>query len=221
MVFDLGGITHFSKQNQFPASWTPQQEAMLTERCYRPNEWNVYWLQEPCDFVMTELEDRKVFGSPAMVDAWWRAIVNHPLAYLQHRAGFTWNLLARANMTIWTQVLDDTQKTVFADRPRFMAVKAVDDALAATPLTRVGTWLLLCFAIGIAGWRRRDTPAGAFTLGVCGSAVVYVLTLSVLGVASDFRYAYWAVLAALAGAMVIWPASPATPRHPPTDPLPS
>ena len=31
------------------------------------------------------------------------------------------------------------------------------------------------------------------------SAIVYVMTFFVIGVASDFRYAYWCVLATLAG----------------------
>jgi hypothetical protein len=36
---------------------------------------------------------------------------------------------------------------------------------------------------------------GAFALGVCGSAAIYVLSFFAVGVASDFRYGYWAVLA--------------------------
>jgi hypothetical protein len=32
-------------------------------------------------------------------------------------------------------------------------------------------------------------------------AVVYVMTFFVLGVAADFRYAYWCVLATIAGAV--------------------
>ena len=43
---------------------------------------------------------------------------------------------------------------------------------------------------------------GRFRLGVCGSAAVYVLTFVVVGVASDFRYGYWAVLAGIAGGVV-------------------
>jgi hypothetical protein len=48
-------------------------------------------------------------------------------------------------------------------------------------------------------WRRRDTPEGAFTIAACGSASLYVLTFFSVGVASDFRYGYWAVLASIAG----------------------
>ena len=54
-----------------------------------------------------------------------RAVANHPVAYLQHRAAFMWNFLAGANLTMWTADVDDPSKTVFADRPAFTALKAI------------------------------------------------------------------------------------------------
>jgi hypothetical protein len=60
----------------------------------------------------------------------------------------------------------------------------------------------LCILWCIVGWRRRATPSGAFLAGACGSAVVYMATFIPVGVAGDFRYALWAVLAGLAGVMV-------------------
>ena len=83
-----------------------------------------------------------------------------------------------------------------------MAVKTVHDTLKSTPLFRMGVWLALCLALVVAAWRRRETPSGAFAVAVCGSAAVYVLTYWPVGVSVDFRYGYWAVLAALAGAAV-------------------
>jgi hypothetical protein len=73
----------------------------------------------------------------------------------------------------------------------------------ATPLFRAGTWLLLCMLWCWLAWRRRDTPSGAFVLGTCGSAVVYLVTFLPTGVAADFRYALWAVLAGLAGMVMM------------------
>ena len=43
------------------------------------------------------------------------------------------------------------------------------------------------------------TPAGVN--GVSASAIVYVTTFLAVGVAADFRYGYWCVLATLAGAV--------------------
>jgi hypothetical protein len=39
-------------------------------------------------------------------------------------------------------------------------------------------------------------------LGVCGSGAVYLLSFLAVGVSTDLRYAYFAVLAGLAGGIV-------------------
>jgi len=84
-----------------------------------------------------------------------------------------------------------------------MALKSVNDALNPTPLFRPGAWLLFDIALCIFAWRRRDTPTGAFVIGICGSAAVYVMTFFSVGVSTDLRYAYWAVLAVLTGTIAV------------------
>jgi hypothetical protein len=202
IVFDLGGITHFSKQNQFPVTWTPEQDRLLTTSCYSPRMWDVYWYEEPCLFVMDRIEKQEqLFGTPALARAWRTAVIAHPLAYLTHRADVFWNLLAGDNLVARFYDLDDADKVVRADDSLLQAVKTLHDALEPTPVFRVGAWLIVCLGVAAAGWRGRATPAGAFALGVCGSAAAYVLSYGVFAVAVDFRYGYWAVLAALAGAI--------------------
>jgi peptidoglycan/LPS O-acetylase OafA/YrhL len=68
---------------------------------------------------------------------------------------------------------------------------------------RAGTWLLIDILILALAWRRRETPEGAFAIGACGSAAIYVMTFYFVGVATDFRYAYWAVLAAISSGIVM------------------
>ena len=48
-----------------------------------------------------------------------------------------------------------------------------------------------------------EIPSGAFARAMSGSAIIYVLTYLPFGVAPDFRYAYWAVLAALTGGVAL------------------
>ncbi|HKS84791.1 MAG TPA: hypothetical protein VJR71_04880 [Pseudolabrys sp.] len=204
MVFDLGGISHFARENQFPVSWNESEQRLLLNGCYRPTEWDIYWRLEPCQFVMHKLEnEEKLFGTPAVTDAWMRAIERHPVAYFEHRADFMWNFLTGSNLTMWVADIEKPSAAVFPDRMAFNAVRAVHDVLKPTPLFRAGTWLLLCVAA--CGWafRRRETREGAFAIGACGAAAIYVLTFFAVGVASDFRYAYWAVLACLAAIPVL------------------
>ncbi|MGA7808153.1 hypothetical protein, partial [Bradyrhizobium sp.] len=173
MVFDLGGISHFSKQNQFPVSWSEPETALLLNGCYQPTQWDIYWRLEPCDFVMRKLEREKgLFGTPAIAEAWIQAILRHPLAYLEHRAAFMWNFLARDNLTMWLADIEHPTQNVFSDRPAFVALVSVHDLLKPTPLFSVGAWLLVCIAACGFAWRRRETPEGAFVIGVCGSAAL-------------------------------------------------
>ena len=60
----------------------------------------------------------------------------------------------------------------------------------------------MCVILCGIGWRRHASREAAFALGVCGSATIYVLSFYAVGVASDYRYGYWAVLAAIAGSVV-------------------
>jgi hypothetical protein len=203
MVFDLGGISHFAKENIFPGTWTKKEDNLITDGCYKPIAWDIYWTQQPCLFVMQRLEGEKQFGTPSLAAAWRRAVIGHPIAYLKHRVTFYWTFLARASVAMWTQDLDDPDKIIFADKPRLMAVKALNDTLRATPLFRAGTWLLLNGAVCLFAWRQRNTPAGSFALGTCGSAVVYLLTFFAVGVSTDLRYSYWAILAGLIGTMAV------------------
>jgi hypothetical protein len=204
MMFDLGGISHFTKQNQFPVTWSDSESTMLLNTCYQPTEWDIYWRLEPCDFVMRKIErEQGLFGTAAITDAWMLALMRHPLAYLHHRAAFMWNFLAGENPTMWLADLDHWTETVFPDRGIFVALVSLHDLLKPTPLFRIGAWLLICMFVCGFAWRRRQTPEGAFALGICGSAAVYVLSFFAVGVASDFRYGYWAVLAGIAGGAVV------------------
>lgn len=204
MIFDLGGISHYTKENQFPVDWSESENAMLLDGCYQPTQWDIYWRLEPCDFVMRKVEREKgLFGTSAIPRAWLRAILHHPIAYLRHRSAFMWNFLAADNLTMWTADVEHPTKNVFADRAAFNALVSAHDVLKPTPFLRTGFWFLACITVCCLSWRRSGPREAAFALGVCGSATIYLLSFYAVGVASDFRYGYWAVLAAIAGGVVV------------------
>jgi hypothetical protein len=207
-VFDLGGITYFSGENAFPTTWSPSEMEGLRGRCYDPAVWNIIWNGD-CKFVMAKLESEpKVFGTPQLSRAWLDAVLKHPLAYLQHRLTFFRAFLLDSHFAMWSLDIENPPKNVFEDRTAFMHLKAVHDVLLPTPLFRLGTWLVTSILLCALAWRRRNSGDGAFVLGVCGAAALYVLSYLPLGVASEFRYVYWAVLASAAGlAVVLLPAN--------------
>jgi hypothetical protein len=203
MIFDLGGISHFAKANQFPVEWSEVENALLLDKCYQPTMWDIYWRLKPCDFVMRRVEREKgLFGTSTILRAWLAAILHHPVAYLQHRTAFLWNFLAGDNLVMWTADIESPGGDVFPNRAAFNAFRAAHDALKPTPFLRSGFWLLACIALCGIAWNTASREA-IFVFAVGGSAAVYVLTFYGVGVASDFRYGYWAVLAAMAGGVVL------------------
>src|SRR3974390_1698065 len=83
MVFDLGGVSHFAKENQYPVTWTDAELQQLLNNCYRPTEWDIYWRLEPCQFVMRKVEnEEKLFGTAAIPQAWARALAHPPTTSL-------------------------------------------------------------------------------------------------------------------------------------------
>jgi hypothetical protein len=205
-VFDLGGITYYSGENRFPVTFTPEQTAMLfTNKCYNPTRWDYYWHIEPCDFVMRRLEPArdKIFGTPRLVEAWRNAVLSNPLAYLKHRLTFMWTFLAELPLVLPVLELDHPERQVHAQNHFFKAMIAVHNTLQPTWLFRVGFWLAIAIAVCTFAWPLRASPSGAFAIGVTGSAIVYVLSYFPFGVAAEFRYGYWCVLASLAGAVAV------------------
>jgi hypothetical protein len=201
VVFDLGGITYFTRENQFPVSWSADEEASLITRCYQPAGWDSYWTQDPCHFVMDRLESKSdvIFGTSRLAWSWLRAVAVHPLAYLRHRLTFLSTFLAGANLTLELERLKFVDQVPLARNRYFMAIAALHDALRSTPLFHKGPWLALATAVVVLAWRGRASPPGTFAISVAASGIVYILSFGVFGVAVEFRYAYWCVLASLAG----------------------
>jgi hypothetical protein len=205
-VFDLGGITYYSGENRFPVTFTPEQTAMLfTDKCYNPTLWDYYWHIEPCDFVMARLErqDDKFFGTPRLIEAWRSAVLTNPLAYLKHRATFMWTFLTEPLMVLPVLSLKEPSRQIYTQNRNFMKMIAVHNALETTWLFRVGLWLAVAVAVLAFAWPLRATPSGAFAIGVTGSAIIYVLSFFPFGVAAQFRYGYWCVLASLVGIVAV------------------
>ena len=185
-------------------SFTPEQTEMLfTTECYNVR-WDNYWHIKPCDFVMQRLEkEEHIFGTPRLTEAWRNAVLSNPLAYLKHRLTFMRTFLTEPILVLPLFDLEKPEWRIHTQNPFFMAMIAVHDALLPTWLFRVGLWLVIAIAVCAFAWPWRATPSGAFAIGATGSAIVYVLSYFPFGVAAEFRYGYWCVLASLAGAVAV------------------
>ena len=176
---------------------------MLLDRCHHATMWDIYWRLEPCDIAMRKIErENGLFGTSANSRAWLTAILRHSIAYLPHPLGLHVKFSRRRQSGDVDRQYRASDADIFPDRAPFGAMRSANDALKPTPLLRTGFWLLVCIVLCGIGWGRAPRDA-AFAFAACGSATVYVLTFYGVGVATDFRNGYWAVLAAMAGVFVL------------------
>jgi hypothetical protein len=201
LVFDLGGTSYFAQENQFPVTWSREENALLfTTQCYEPQHWDSYWTHDPCNFVMARLEHQgePIFGTPRLVDAWLRAVATHPLAYLEHRLTVLWTFLARPNLVLELYKMTLPDETPIAHNAYFLALLPLEKSIEQSIFYRAGFWLILGLAIVAWAWPARSSASGAFAISIAASGTVYLLSFGVLGVATEFRYAHWGIVADLA-----------------------
>lgn len=207
-VFDLGGMSALTGENLFPGKWSNAESIFVADGCYQPAYWDTYWWMDPCSWVMDRLdsetpEQKKLFGTADLFDAWKRTVLAHPVAYLQHRLlHFAAFLSFRDQQTIEYTTVDEPDKPG-PRNPVFAALRGLHDAWQRTFIFLPGFWLAIAVAAAALAWRERASPGGAFVLGVTLSALAYLGTFLFFGVASAYRYAYWPVLADLASIVAL------------------
>ena len=214
-LFDIVGVSHRTRTNLAPGPWTSEQARRIPD-CYGADKWDYVGMGD-CQFFTQTLDDREIWGSPVVSHAWLAAIAQHPREYIAHRLAFS-NQMMR-----WLGPIprnDAFMESEMADPhyehhpgPIFRAYQAICSALANTPLFRPYFWLLLAGSIVGVSWFATDSPQRRFASAIAASGFIYLATYIVFGVASDFRYAYWSVIATVAALAALACCKWRVPRH--------
>ena len=206
MGYDLTGISVRSGHSQVDDLYYPSRPLSMPELRALYDEQTCYFL------YWGETRGRKLpfTRSPEVLAkiraAWLRAILAEPGAWWTHRF-----VLFLAHLGIGPGAPD--QKIEFAyrsaegvgfdyrgprvfDLPHARAVVSLVEATRESLVFRPWPYLLLGVAtLGAAWWRPNRHRPEITLLGT--SALVYVAPLFVIGVAAEFRYMWWPVLAAM------------------------
>ncbi|MFT3976383.1 MAG: hypothetical protein QM688_04610 [Sphingomonas bacterium] len=207
IIFDLGGITLHSGEDQFPPSGVADAVA-VNRHCYTPVKWDSYswWVDAPCPIGFEQVRDAFARAHIEPHLFWLRAILRHPLAYAEHRLAH-WNVetrfLAHDSVDRPVQVSAPPNDWGFAVTPN-QVVRAVDWLACRSGETPLG-WPCVWIAamIGLLWAGRVGFPARV----MAWSALLYALGYAPLGVAAELRYYLWTMVAgavALVFAMGDW-----------------
>jgi hypothetical protein len=201
IAFDLAGMTKFSGT---PASRLAESKEHRDQidRCYSPKAWDSLKWNDCATGYSGQVFRAYRKGSGYVLGEWAAAIVNHPLAYARHRTAHFFSLLrvtreAASEMGIpFRQAVHNPS----GSEVRTPALAVRYEELARDFFWVVRPWLVLLGALALAAWAARralmcravDASIPWMVVAFCASAVLYTSAYLVVGVASQFRYVYWA-----------------------------
>jgi hypothetical protein len=203
-IFDLAGIAHFSRDENVLAGTIGLEQL---NNCYSPLIADAFYHGNRCGFVWDAVAGshdtpaglstdpdtggKSIPGHP-LGSMWLHAIIDHPLAYLEHRA-----LHFNSEMQFATSShevdLRHVLSVVSGEPP---TVQALEGHRKILDLVRYGVWSTPAFWLGIGlivllathdARRRRDIVDTA-SLVLALSGIIYIAAFFAIGVASDPRY---------------------------------
>jgi hypothetical protein len=194
LIYDIGAISNATGINAFGQSFGPENEQKLTSTCYDTSEWDTYaW--GSCSFVTPAIKASGLWGSEALTRAWVQAIRNHPAEYVKHRFSHWWNLLWKPKNLLLSNMQSNSWGFEFTKSALHLTLERFTDIMGDVPFYRPGAWLIFALVLVAVAARRGAGPARDIVIALNVSAVLYLLSYLPIGVASDFRYAYWSILA--------------------------
>ncbi|HXU52032.1 MAG TPA: hypothetical protein VN789_08315, partial [Casimicrobiaceae bacterium] len=144
--------------------------------------------------------------------AWWRAVIGNPGVYLAHRAR-VFNAMMGAGVSIErrTLALNDSLGGArgFPFVPNRLSAAIAITAYAAAEFHFFNgyAWLAIAAVVTVVTMRRlragRGDDTDEVSLALAASAIAYTLPYFFVGVAPDFRYIYWTVVATPVAAMLV------------------
>jgi len=145
-------------------------------------------------------------------NAWLRLPLDHPRAYVAHRARLSALLLGIHPAALPDRMVLMPGIEPLADNPPISAnhstlnrvLQGRLSALIDTPLFAGWLYLLLSLALAMAAWRRRTQPQARLVLVLLGSAWLYTLPLLVIAPSAEFRYLIWLVQATVLAVLLLW-----------------
>lgn len=194
IVFDIGGISHFSDANYFKEKWSDEEDSKIRSECYDSRSWNNYaW--GTCGFVLKKLVASGSWDDGSLMGKWLEAIYHQPTAYLQHRYENFTNLLWEPGGILEDRTASNSLGFEYKKTEAFAALQDITNFLRDTPLFKPGFWLIVSLAFSLYGLISCKGEWKNLIIALNTSSFLYLLAYLFVGVASDFRYAYWSIMA--------------------------
>ena len=203
IVYDLAGITRFSRTSAFPPLPGVRNPVSVNDKCYDPVSWDRYawWGPRPC---VIQFDAVRASFARQRIDPrrWWlRQVMAHPAAYAEHRlAHYRRNI----RLAVGDELLpglsfqSDPNPWGFSVSPNALAraTERVAARLLANPAGWPVTWIVFGI-IALIVWPRGRI--GGIARPLLASGLLYAGSFLPLSVASEVRYHLWTMIAIAIG----------------------
>ncbi|MEG3124594.1 hypothetical protein [Sphingomonas sp. GB1N7] len=203
-LYDMAGIAHFSQAVEI-GGLLPEELALIeTRHCYKPFFWDALADPRYCGVITERLEtvDMGDVGT-----AWVRAILHHPLAYAEHRAGhlnMTWRFIVPTHVPSAAPPEGGEPNTIGLINPgkAHVTLARAGAWVAETPFGWPIVWIAVAGGVMFAA-RGLAGAARDLALALAVSALVLEVSFAVISIASDLRYHLWAMIASALAAVLM------------------
>lgn len=195
-LFDLAGI---AAQTHDPALLEPRATVQASElaACYTPYWWDSFSPWGACSaLVHRPSGDYATYGD-GLLAQWARTVAAHPLAYAVHRLKHFNSSLLFAVPLKHVRLTPEyrTDNPAFAPKEVFSPREVRLDLLRKNPLMWPVAWLTWAGVLLAWASRERAVPPVLLARVLAVSALGYSGAYLVIGVATDFRYHFWSLIA--------------------------
>lgn len=197
IIFDIGGISNFAQKDYFEEKWGAEESQKVVSSCYNASAWDVYAWGE-CSFVLKDILASGSWADGSLMAKWINAIYHEPGAYLKHRYENFKHLMWEPNLVLGDHTAENSIGLKYEKTGMFRALERTTTIFKDTVVFQPGFWLLMSFLFSLYGLFTKASFARDVFLALNVSSFLYLLAYLFVGVASDFRYAYWSILATTA-----------------------
>lgn len=197
-LFDLAGIAHRAGPQAVPLVPAGLWRRAEAKGCLTPILWDPIGDEKACGYIVDTMQ--QAAPGAKLRNAWLQGIASHPLAYAEHRIAH-WN----SEMRLWMPATMPGTGPLGRSEPNTLGLGSPDKrvlgfekaghTLASSAAGAPILWFAVALGVLFCTWPARD-GAGSMAATLALSAILTELAFGVVGVASDYRYHCWGMLAA-------------------------
>lgn len=211
-IHDIAAIFVGTKNNYFPQQIKDNTDDLesLILKGYKPElAPNIFWVpgrmlySTPQKIELDALKAHSPQYDRDLTNAWLEAITNHPLTYIKHRLLSFDGLMRVYKKTsshgiYYYGIIDNEYGVEFAPNKGTEFYYTYIKIFSHWPFFKGWFWLVLSICVFLYALKTKPvSKSSRLSIVLSSSSLLYTMPYLFFGIAPDFRYLYWSILATI------------------------